>query len=85
MPPQLAALLSSHVEMKVAASMLQRGKQHSELVINHAPCGSQPHQQYSGCDQELERFLPEGRSLTVHGTTQQGKWFSHTYHGKSRS
>ncbi|MEV5542775.1 DddA-like double-stranded DNA deaminase toxin [Saccharopolyspora shandongensis] len=56
--PRLAEFVSSHVEMKVAAMMMQTGKQHSELVINHVPCGSQPGKK-RGCDQVLERFLPK--------------------------
>ncbi len=75
-------MLSSHVEMKVAASMLSRGRTHSELVINHAPCGSQ-HDQARACHQAVEQFLPDGHSLTVRGTTQRGKPFSRIYHGKA--
>ncbi|MGW5789130.1 DddA-like double-stranded DNA deaminase toxin [Saccharopolyspora sp. NPDC003752] len=75
-----ARFVSSHVEMKVAAMMTQTGKQHSELVINHVPCGSQPTQP-PGCDQVIERFLPKGFTLTVHGTTQAGRPFSKTYRG----
>ncbi|MGP4016851.1 DddA-like double-stranded DNA deaminase toxin [Saccharopolyspora sp. 5N708] len=80
--PRLAAFVSSHVEMKVAAMMLQRGQRHSELVINHVPCGSQPNQP-TGCDQVIERFLPAGYTLTVHGTTQTGRPFSKTYKGQA--
>ncbi|WP_184724352.1 DddA-like double-stranded DNA deaminase toxin [Saccharopolyspora phatthalungensis] len=39
--------------------------------------------QPSGCDQVVERFLPNGYTLTVHGTTQDGKPFSKTYKGKA--
>ncbi|TDD40295.1 DddA-like double-stranded DNA deaminase toxin [Saccharopolyspora elongata] len=77
-----ARFVSSHVEMKVAAMMTQTGKQHSELVINHVPCGSQPTQP-PGCDQVIERFLPKGFTLTVHGTTQAGRPFSKTYRGQA--
>lgn len=78
-----AKFFSRHVEMKVAAMMIQRGQQQSEVVINHVPCGSQPHHRSPGCHQALERFLPKGHTLTVHGTTQQGKPYSHTYRGKA--
>lgn len=81
-PEAIMERLASHVELKAAARMIQRGQQHSELVINHVPCGSQPHQR-PGCHQAVERFLPEGHSLTVHGTTQQGKPYSHTYRGQA--
>ncbi|MBB5159912.1 hypothetical protein BJ970_007512 [Saccharopolyspora phatthalungensis] len=73
--------LRRHVEMKIAAMMTRTGDQHQEVVINHAPCGSEPGQT-RGCHDMLERFLPRGRSMTVHGTTADGKPFSHTYHGK---
>ncbi|PKW15324.1 DddA-like double-stranded DNA deaminase toxin [Saccharopolyspora spinosa] len=36
--------LRRHVEMKVAAMMTRTGDQHQEVVINHAPCGSEPGQ-----------------------------------------
>ncbi|QIZ33485.1 DddA-like double-stranded DNA deaminase toxin [Saccharopolyspora sp. ASAGF58] len=73
--------LRRHVEMKIAAMMTRTGDQHQEVVINHAPCGSEPGQT-RGCHDMLERFLPRGRSMTVYGTTADGKPFSHTYHGK---
>lgn len=82
LPERIMERLSSHVELKAAARMIQRGQQHSELVINHVPCGSQPHQR-PGCHQAVERFLPKGHSLTVHGTTQQGTPYSHTYKGQA--
>ncbi|TDD34650.1 DddA-like double-stranded DNA deaminase toxin [Saccharopolyspora elongata] len=82
LPPHLARFVSSHVEMKVAAMMTQTGKQHCELVINHVPCGSQPAQP-PGCDQAIERFLPKGYTLTVHGTTQASRPFSKTYRGQA--
>lgn len=36
-----------------------------------------------GCHQTLERYLPSGYTLTVHGTTQQGRPFSWTYRGQT--
>ncbi|WP_083822068.1 DddA-like double-stranded DNA deaminase toxin [Saccharopolyspora spinosa] len=51
-------------------------------MINHVPCGSQPGKK-RGCDQVLERFLPKGYTLTVHGTTQDGRPFSKTYRGQA--
>ncbi|QIZ37198.1 hypothetical protein FDZ84_24445 [Saccharopolyspora sp. ASAGF58] len=83
LPGRIAERLSTHVESKVAAYMIQRGRQSSELVINHVPCGGSQPGQWSGCHQAVEQFLPKGHTLTVHGTTQQGKPFSHAYHGKA--
>ncbi|WP_139273997.1 DddA-like double-stranded DNA deaminase toxin [Saccharopolyspora flava] len=83
LPARFAGLLGSHVEMKVATAMIQRGRRHSELVINHVPCGSQAGQR-PGCHQALEKYLPEGHTLTVHGTTQGGEPYSHTYHGRAQ-
>lgn len=77
----VARRLKSHVELKIAAMMLARGRTHSEAAINHVPCGSQLGANYRGCHDTLSSFLPEGATLTVHGTTQDGKPYSHTYRG----
>lgn len=74
--------LENHVEMKVAHMMIHGGSQTGEVVINHVPCGSLPRQAI-GCHQVLERYLPSGYTLTVHGTTQQGRPFSWTYRGQA--
>jgi hypothetical protein len=74
--------LESHVEMKVAQLMIQLGERQGEVVINHAPCGSQRPLR-RGCHQALARYLPIGYTLTVHGTTQDGRPFSHTYQGQA--
>lgn len=73
--------LRRHVEMKVAAMQVRQGIREQEIVINHAPCGSEQGGR-GGCHAMLEPFLPSGYSLTVHGTTADGKPFSRTYHGK---
>jgi hypothetical protein len=78
----MAELLGSHVEMKVATMMIMEGRERSELVINHVPCGSQQGDP-RGCHQVLERYLPKGYTLTVHGTTQTNEAFSHTYRGRA--
>lgn len=75
----VARRLRSHVELKIAAMMGQRGRVHSEAVINHAPCGSQRGEDYRGCHGTLATMLPEGATLTVHGTQQDGTYYSHTY------
>ena len=74
--------LENHVEMKVAQMMINTGSQTGEVVINHVPCGVRPRQAI-GCHQVLERYLPSGYTLTVHGTTQQGRPFSWTYKGQA--
>jgi hypothetical protein len=74
--------LENHVEMKVAQMMIHTGSRTGEVVINHVPCGSLPRQAI-GCHQVLERYLPSGHTLTVHGTTQQGRPFSWTYRGQA--
>ncbi|WP_371878892.1 DddA-like double-stranded DNA deaminase toxin [Amycolatopsis roodepoortensis] len=79
--PQSAAFLSNHVELKVATDMIMQGKTESELVINNQPCQATGPTR-PGCDETLERYLPEGTKLTVHGTTQQGEPFSRIYRGK---
>lgn len=74
--------LENHVEMKVAQMMINTGNPTGEVVINHVPCGVRP-QQAIGCHQMLERYLPSGYTLTVHGTTQQGLPFSWSYRGQA--
>lgn len=79
----VARRLKSHVELKIAAMMRARGRTHSEAVINHVPCGSQRGEDYRGCHDTLSAFLPEGATLTVHGTTQEGTPETHTYRGSA--
>ncbi|SFT60115.1 SCP1.201-like deaminase [Actinopolyspora lacussalsi subsp. righensis] len=74
--------LSSHVEMKVASMMIQRGQRNAEVVINNVPCGSRADQP-PGCAQALERFLPGESTLTVHGTTEAGEPFTQRYEGRA--
>lgn len=78
--PENGPPISQHVEMKVAARMIEGNHRNVELTINHATCGSQYYQP-SGCHQMLQRFLPKGYTLTVHGTTQTGKPFTEIYRG----
>lgn len=80
-PPQAARFLSAHVELKAAEQMIREGRQSSELVINNVPCDLQPGKGI-GCEQAIERYLPAGSSLTVHGTTEDGNPFTRTYKGK---
>jgi hypothetical protein len=78
----LARLLRSHVELKVATMMLMARRPTCVLLINHAPCGSEAGDP-PGCDQTVERYLPVGYTLTVHGTTMDGSPFSRTYEGQA--
>ena len=80
--PDSADFLSSHVEMKAATDMIMQGKSESELVINNRPCQAAG-PMLPGCDEALERYLPEGYTLTVHGTTQEGEPFTRVYRGKA--
>jgi hypothetical protein len=83
---QNANFLSSHVEMKVAATMVKHKRWKIELVINNVPCPTKGANRL-GCGDALDRYLSwenartnEGKySLTVHGTTAQGEPFSETY------
>lgn len=79
---QLVRVLRSHVEMKVATMMIAEGRKNCELTINHAPCPLGTPMQ-AGCDSVLERYLPKGYTLTVHGTTQEGGPYSKTYWGRA--
>ncbi|MFD9891382.1 DddA-like double-stranded DNA deaminase toxin [Amycolatopsis sp. NPDC059027] len=74
--------LRFHVEIKLAALMIDTRATEAEVVINHAPCGSEPGTG-GGCHETLEEFLPEGYKLTVHGSTANGEPFSHTYRGSA--
>ncbi|MCP2301130.1 SCP1.201-like deaminase [Actinokineospora globicatena] len=74
--------LFNHVEMKTVAMMIETGAKHGQVIINHAPCGSERNKP-PGCEQALPEFIPAGRSLTVLGTDAQGQPFKRTYHGKA--
>ncbi|RLK60074.1 DddA-like double-stranded DNA deaminase toxin [Actinokineospora cianjurensis] len=73
--------LFNHVEMKTVAMMLETGAKHGQVIMNHAPCGSERGHP-PGCEQALPSFIPAGRSLTVLGTDAQGNPFERTYHGE---
>jgi hypothetical protein len=60
-PPHTLAI-SSHVEIKFALMMRERGLTDETIVVNKRPCDGD-----LGCDQMLSRFLPAGGSLTVYG------------------
>ncbi len=54
--------LGSHVEVKFAMFMRERGLTDEIITINNWPCPG-PY----GCDENLFRFLPDGARLTVFG------------------
>ncbi|MFB6724217.1 DddA-like double-stranded DNA deaminase toxin [Kribbella sp. NPDC056345] len=68
-PPHTLAI-SSHVEIKFALMMRERGLLNETIVVNKNPCDGD-----LGCDQMLPRFLPAGGSLTVYGPAE----FKRTY------
>lgn len=76
--------LGNHVEMKVAHLLVDTMAVRAEVVINHQPCGSPGFRLgTSACHQVLPRYLPRGKTLTVHGTTADGEPFTHTYQGRT--
>ncbi|PXY16670.1 hypothetical protein BAY59_38255 [Prauserella coralliicola] len=79
-PNQTARRLGNHVELKVAAKMLLEGSTHSEVTINNEPCRARSRMLLGG-QEVLPRYLPEGHTLTVHGTSQRCEPFTETYEG----
>lgn len=75
--------LAVHVEMKIAAMMIDTRTSCAELTINYTPCGvEQLRWRPDVCHKVLEFFLPAGYSLTVYGTTQDNQPFAHAYRGR---
>ncbi|WP_410640458.1 DddA-like double-stranded DNA deaminase toxin [Amycolatopsis sp. lyj-346] len=62
MPANRKPVITTHVEVKVAAEMIQSGQRHTELVLNNRPCVGP-----LGCDSLLPVLLPKGYSVTVYG------------------
>ncbi|WP_197288716.1 DddA-like double-stranded DNA deaminase toxin [Nocardia sp. NRRL S-836] len=62
---------ASHAEMKLAAHMRANDVRHAEIVINNVPCKLD-----FGCEALLGVVLPEGFSLTVHGTNGYHRTFT---------
>ncbi len=67
------------VEIKLAARMIEEGIRHATVLINNVPCVGR-----FGCDTLVPILLPEGGTLTVHGTTEQGERFRKRYTGGAR-
>ncbi|MFI7059852.1 DddA-like double-stranded DNA deaminase toxin [Kribbella sp. NPDC050124] len=53
---------AADVELKFAMRMRREGIRHAEIILNNKPCEGQ-----LSCDELLDRFLPDGASLTVYG------------------
>ncbi|MGQ0838194.1 DddA-like double-stranded DNA deaminase toxin [Actinokineospora sp.] len=77
-----ASRLYNHVEMKAVAAMVQIGARRARIIMNHAPCGSEPRASV-GCDSILANFIPTGSSLTILGTDAHGNPFQRTYEGRA--
>jgi SCP1.201-like deaminase len=58
--------LRAHVEAQAAAEMRLNGIREAELYLNRIPCLN-PASASNSCELMLERMLPEGAKLTVHG------------------
>lgn len=56
-------IVTTHVEMKLAAQMRRDGIREATLVIDNVPCAK-----ILGCENLIGVVLPAGYSLTVHGT-----------------
>ncbi|WP_020390870.1 DddA-like double-stranded DNA deaminase toxin [Kribbella catacumbae] len=52
---------TSHVEVKFALFMRERGLRDETIYINNRPCRGE-----ASCPRWIESFLPEGAKLTVH-------------------
>lgn len=63
---------AADVELKIAAEMREKGITEATVVINNVPCEGP-----ASCDSLLGVVLPEGSSMTVHGTGG----FKKTYRG----
>lgn len=63
---------ASDVEMKLAAYMRNHGVRSAAVVINNTPCPGP-----FGCDALVPVLLPQGSTLTVHGSNN----FTKTYQG----
>ncbi|GAA2790557.1 DddA-like double-stranded DNA deaminase toxin [Kribbella solani] len=62
--------ITSHVEIKFAMFMRERGLRRATLVVNKRPCPGE-----AGCDEMLKDFLPKGAKLTIFGPNN----FKETY------
>lgn len=67
---------TSHVEVKFAIFMRERGLRDETIYINNRPCRGE-----ASCPRWIESFLPEGAKLTVHWPGG-GPW---TFTGKGES
>ncbi|HVK21299.1 MAG TPA: DddA-like double-stranded DNA deaminase toxin [Actinokineospora sp.] len=80
--PADALNVKNHVEMKAVLVMVTSGARNARVIINHAPCGSEPRAPI-GCAQFLPVFIPEGCTVTVLGTDAQGNPFQQEFRGRA--
>ncbi|TCO49834.1 nucleic acid/nucleotide deaminase of polymorphic system toxin [Actinocrispum wychmicini] len=74
------AMLKSHVEVKLAALMIDTGQTQATVAINYTPCGFEVRRfAPDTCHRVLDDMLPPGYTLTVYGTTQDNAPFEWTY------
>ncbi|TDU87568.1 nucleic acid/nucleotide deaminase of polymorphic system toxin [Kribbella voronezhensis] len=62
LPPKGNVTTPSHVEVKFAMRMRQRGLMHETIIVNKLPCTGK-----WGCERFLRYILPPGATLTVFG------------------
>ncbi len=74
--------LYNHVEMKAVVMMVKTGATSGRIMINHAPCGSEPGE-IRGCHAYLSDFIPTGSTFTVLGTDANGNPFRSEYKGRA--
>jgi hypothetical protein len=70
---------TADVEIKFATRMVRDGIRHATVLINNEPCVGP-----FGCDTLVPILLPEGSTLTVYGTTEQGEPINKRYTGGAR-
>ncbi|QXV57347.1 hypothetical protein CVV72_10205 [Amycolatopsis sp. TNS106] len=73
--PYVPVTVAADVELKIAAEMRDKGITEATVVINNTPCEGP-----ASCDALLGVVLPEGSTLTVHGTGG----FTKTYRGGAK-
>lgn len=69
--------IASHVETKLAVHMATAGLTNVTVTINNTPCAGP-----LGCDTMLPVVLPDGATLTVYGTNEDGTPAVNTYTGR---
>ncbi|MEV8378772.1 DddA-like double-stranded DNA deaminase toxin [Kribbella sp. NPDC056861] len=71
---------TSHVEIKFAMFMRERGLTNARLILNNIPCDDE---EFS-CENLLIRFLPPGAKLTIYAPENFKRTYSTSDDGSSR-